>query len=155
MHTTPSAAQELLAEAGYADGFTLDLPTTAALGETTFAIIADQLGAVGIDVNFVDESNDYFGPILAPNYPAYFMILEQSPNDWQFVNFLLSENAVWNPLHYTDETSAELIATIQTTEGEEQAAAVAELGRYVTSRLGSPRGTASKRTMPPTRTSTS
>jgi peptide/nickel transport system substrate-binding protein len=59
------------------------------------------------------------------------MILEQAPNDWQFVNFLLSENAVWNPSHYTDETSAALIATIQTTEGEEQAAAVAELGRYV------------------------
>jgi peptide/nickel transport system substrate-binding protein len=127
----PERAQELLAEAGYADGFTLDLPTTAVLGETTFAIIADQLGAVGIDVNFVDESADYFSPILAPNYPAYFMILEQAPNDWQFVNFLLSENAVWNPSHYSDETSQELIATIQTTEGEEQATAVAELGRYV------------------------
>ena len=101
------------------------------LGEPTFATIADQLGAVGIDVNFTDESNDYFGAILAPKYPAYFMILEQAPNDWQFVNFLLSENAVWNPSHYTDATSAELIATIQTTEGEEQEAAVAELGKYV------------------------
>ena len=36
----PETAKELLAEAGYADGFTLDMPTTAALGETTFAIIA-------------------------------------------------------------------------------------------------------------------
>jgi peptide/nickel transport system substrate-binding protein len=38
---------------------------------------------------------------------------------------------VWNPSHYTDETSAALIETIQTTEGDEQAEAVAELGRYV------------------------
>ena len=153
--TIPSAPRSCSPRPATPTGSPSTCRLTAALGETSFAIIGDQLGAVGIDVNFVDESNDYFGPILAPNYPAFYMILEQAPNDWQFVNFLLSETAVWNPSHYTDETSAELIATIQTTDGDEQAAAVAELGRYVQSRRGSPRGIASKRTMPPTRTSTS
>ena len=129
--TTRRRPRQLLADAGYADGFTLDLPQAAALGEPIFATIGDQLGAIGIDVNFTDESSDYFGAILAPKYPSFFMILEQAPNDWQFVNFLLSEDAVWNPSHYSDATSDELISTIQTTEGEEQEAAVAELGKYV------------------------
>lgn len=128
----PEKAKELLAAAGYPDGFSIDMPTVSALGEPLFAVIGDQLAAVGIDVNFVDESADYFAAILAPKYPSYLMFLEQASNDWQFVNFLISENAVWNPSHYTDETSAGLISTIQTTEGDDQANAVAELGAYVT-----------------------
>lgn len=128
----PEKAKELLAEAGFADGFSVDMPTVSVLGEATFAVIRDQLGAVGIDVNYVDESSDYFSAILAPKYPLYYMILEQAPNDWQAVNFLLSKDAVWNPSHYSDATTDELVSTIQSTEGDAQAAAVKELGTYVT-----------------------
>ncbi len=128
----PDAAKQLLADAGYPDGFDLSLPTATALGEQFFATIQDQLGAIGIDVSYTDEGSDYFGAILAPKYPAYLMFLEQALNDWQFVSFLLSETATWNPAHYSDATSEELISTIQNTEGEEQAAATKELGKYVT-----------------------
>ena len=128
----PAKAKALLAEAGYPDGFTIDMPSTTLLGEAVYAIIADQLSEVGITVNHVDETADFFGALLTPKYPAYLMFLEQNGNDWQFINFMLSESAVWNPSHFTDETSADLISKIQTASDSERDALVKELGTYVT-----------------------
>lgn len=125
------AAKALLAEAGYAEGFTIDLPQTTLLGEAMWAIIGDSLADIGITVNWVDETADYFGGILAPKYPAYLMFLEASTNEWQFINFLLAETAVWNPSHYSDETSARLISEIQVANTEDQPALITELGAHV------------------------
>ena len=70
--------------------------------------------------------------MLAPKYPAYLMFLEQAPNDWQFVNFLLSEDCRVEPVALWRRHGKELITTIQTTDGDEQAAATKELGKHVT-----------------------
>lgn len=127
------AAQALMAEAGYADGFTLQMPSVSALGEAVFAIIADSLADINITVEYTEVAiASFFDEILAPNYPAYFMILEQSANDWQAIKFLVSPDAVWNPSGYTDETASSLIEQIQVAPEDERDALVAELGAHVT-----------------------
>ncbi|MDY7102171.1 MAG: ABC transporter substrate-binding protein [Actinomycetota bacterium] len=128
----PELARELLAEAGYEDGFSLEMPSAAAFGEAYFAVIGDALAEIGVDVTFTDESTDYFAAILAPNYPAYLMILGQTPNDWQYINRVISENATWNPSGYTDETVSELVPQIRTASDDERDDLVAELGAHVT-----------------------
>jgi peptide/nickel transport system substrate-binding protein len=108
------------------------MPVSSRLSEAIYAIVTDSLGQIGITVNHTDESADFFGALLAPNYPAYFMSLEQNPNDFAFIEFLIAENATWNPGHYTDETSAGLIEQIQfSTDDAERDALVSDLGEYV------------------------
>ncbi|MFQ3409810.1 ABC transporter substrate-binding protein, partial [Escherichia coli] len=46
----PDMARELLAEAGYADGFELVMPDLSAFNAGAQAAIVEQLGAVGITV---------------------------------------------------------------------------------------------------------
>lgn len=125
-------AKALMADAGYADGFTLNMPVSSRLSESIYAIAADSLGQIGITVNHTEEGSDFISALLTPKYPAYFMSLEQNPNDYAFITFLLSENAVWNPSHYSDETSADLIEQIQlATDDAERDSLVSDLGEYV------------------------
>jgi peptide/nickel transport system substrate-binding protein len=125
-------AKALMQEAGYGDGFTLNMPVSSRLSQSIYAIAADSLGQIGITVNHVEEGSDFITALLTPKYPAFFMSLEQNPNDFAFIQFLLAENAVWNPGHYTDEKSADLIRQIQyATDDTERNALVSELGQYV------------------------
>lgn len=129
----PTKARQLLSEAGYPDGFTLKMPAVSAvLGEATYAIIESQLAAVGITVDREEVAlGNFFGDILTPKYPSYLMFLEQSPNDWQFINFLLSDTAVWNPEHFSDSTSAKLIGRIQSATAAGRPALLKQLNKYV------------------------
>lgn len=129
----PDRARELLAEAGFEDGFAISLPSSGIFGDALPAILGDQLADVGITVEWVlAPPGGYISEILAPNWPMYFMFLEQNPNDWQFINFLIAPTAVWNPNGYTDDTVAGLIEQIPTAPaGAERDALVAELGRHV------------------------
>jgi peptide/nickel transport system substrate-binding protein len=127
-------AKQLMADAGYADGFTINMPSVVAfLGEAPFTLMSDQLKAIGITVKYTEEPFATFFPhILTPVYPMYWMQLEQSPNSWQFLNFLVARNAVWNPDHYGDATSDALLAKIQHTTGATQTAALKQLNTYIT-----------------------
>ena len=128
----PEAAKALLAEAGYPDGFELSMPSLAAMGEAIFAIIADSLAEIGVTVTFTEVAPaEFFEQILAPTFPAYLMFLEASTNEWQFINFLISDTAVWNPSHYTDETSKDLISQIQVASDADRPALITELATYV------------------------
>ena len=125
-------AKALMAEAGYSKGFTLEMPSIVAfLGEAPYTLIADQLAAIGIKAKYTEEPfSTFFGNILTPKYPAYLMFLEQSPNDWQFINFLVSRTATWNPEHYGDATSDALIAKIQAANDKTRPALLKQLNKY-------------------------
>lgn len=126
----PAKAKALLADAGYPNGFTLNMPSTALLGSSTFTLIEQQLKDVGISVNYTDAGNNFLSDIIAAKYPATFMMLQQDP-DWALINFELTDTATFNSFKYADPKVAELATTIRSATGDEYDAAVKELNTYI------------------------
>ena len=126
----PEKARELLAEAGYADGLTLDMPTAAYFPAAVMALIEQQLADVGITVNYTDAGNNFIADILAPKYPVTLMQLQQDA-DWALINFSVTPAATFNPTRYEDPEVDALIDAVHYGTVEESDAAIAELNRYL------------------------
>jgi peptide/nickel transport system substrate-binding protein len=129
----PAKAKQLLAQAGYPHGFTLDMPSiTAAFGEATYALIQAELANIGIKVNYTDyQGSTIFTAILAPKYPATYFTLEEDPIPWELAEFILTPDATFNPFHSTNTTVAGYLTTIQTGSTAQAAAAAKALNQYV------------------------
>ena len=126
----PEGAKELLAEAGYPDGFTLNMMSTAAF-QTTFDLVAQQLADIGITVNYTDPgTGNFITDMLAPKYPATWMALEQNP-DWQLINFMIAPEATFNPFDSQDPQVDEYISTIQNGTQEEADQATKDLNAWI------------------------
>ena len=126
----PEGAKELLAEAGYPDGFSIDMMSTPAF-QTTFDLVAQQLADIGITVNYTDPgTGNFITDMLAPKYPATWMALEQNP-DWQLINFMIAPDATFNPFHSQDPQVDEYISTIQMGTQEEADQATKDLNAYL------------------------
>jgi peptide/nickel transport system substrate-binding protein len=125
-------AKQLMAQAGYPNGFTLAMPEVDALGAATFALIAQQLAAIGIKVNYTNYPvSQIFSAVLAPKYPAAYFILQEDPTAWQESQFVISQSATWNPFHAPDATVAGYIKTIQTGSTDQADAATKALNTYL------------------------
>lgn len=126
----PAGAKALLAEAGYPNGFTLNMPTVAAF-QQTFDLVAQQLSDIGITVDYTDPgAANFIADMLAPKFPATWMALEQNP-DWQLINFMIAPTATFNPFKSQDPKVDALISTIQTGSQAESDAALKELNKYL------------------------
>ncbi len=126
----PEKARELLADAGYADGLTLEMPTAAYFPAAVMALIQQQLADVGITVNYTDAGTNFIADILAPKYPLTLMQLQQDA-DWALINFSVTPAATFNPTRYADPKVDALIDAVHYGTVEESDAAVAELNRYL------------------------
>lgn len=127
----PKKAKELLAEAGYPNGFDLNMPSSGALPQALFPLVQQQLGDVGIRVTYTDVGANLIPNLLGAKFSAAYFQLQQDPIPSQLVTFMLAPNATWNPFKYSDPKSAELIAAVQAGGSGEKAAAEA-LNTYVT-----------------------
>jgi peptide/nickel transport system substrate-binding protein len=126
----PDKARELLAEAGYADGFDLAMPTTAGLPRDIPPLVGQMLADVGITVEWVDVGTNLIADLLGAKYSVSWFSLQQDPVDAQLINFMLAENATWNMFKYhTPETDA-LIEQVLA-GGPDAGTAAQELNRYV------------------------
>jgi peptide/nickel transport system substrate-binding protein len=97
-------AKELLAEAGYPDGFSLRI-VTAEYGSMNLVAqaLAQQWEKVGVDLQIVDRANanQYFSEAFAPKYPAFMTIFGQLPM-WTEGPSLFLPSALFNPFHTAD-----------------------------------------------------
>lgn len=127
----PDAAKALMAEAGYADGFTLKMLSTPAF-QTTFDLVAQQLADIGITVEYTDPgTGNYITAMLAPQAPAVWMSLQQDA-DWQLINFAIAPTATFNPFDSEDPTIDGYLKTIQFGTQDEADAALVDLNAYIT-----------------------
>jgi peptide/nickel transport system substrate-binding protein len=121
----PERARELLAEAGYADGFELPLLQWG----TEFDFVSQYLADIGITVVPVATTNS--ADFRSGSTPAIlFQLASSAP--WQVVTSIITPDAAWNPLHTSTPDLDELIATAQNNVGEERTEAIAGINQYVT-----------------------
>jgi peptide/nickel transport system substrate-binding protein len=116
-------AKELLAEAGFPDGFTLVMPRNNFVPESEFAIYAEQLGAVGIDVQWEQTGEDLFPKMLGGTWAAFPFQLQSDPTAWQTFQFAAAPGATWNALHVADPELDALAADLQVAQGDDAAEA--------------------------------
>ncbi|SBS72195.1 ABC transporter substrate-binding protein [uncultured Microbacterium sp.] len=95
----PAAARKLLAEAGYADGFDITVPSTV-ISQTFESIITQQLGEVGVRVTWEPVPfQDFYSKVFAGNYGMFFMYNAISGSDALDTSAVLQ--GVFNPFNST------------------------------------------------------
>lgn len=126
----PEKARELLAEAGYEDGFDLTMPSFVGL-EATVAILTQQLADVGITLKSetVPPAN-IVTDISSGKYPvSYFFLFQGEP--WVAINQMISTEALYNSFDTTTPELQEMIDAVRT-GGDESGELAKEVNRYVT-----------------------
>jgi len=83
----PEGAKQLLADAGYPDGFTIDMYPIQAFGlSDTAVVMKQQLDQIGITVNIV-PTTDYVNQYLMPNTPGIGVYPSLTPGPQKLVSW--------------------------------------------------------------------
>lgn len=130
----PERAKQLLAEAGFPNGFSIPMPLVPEFGITSqFDLIKQYLGAVGITVEYETVPvNNLVSDLLAPKFAAAHTITALNPLAWHTVNLQIGPKATFNPFQVQNPTVDGLMTTIQAGSEEDSDAAAQQLNRYVT-----------------------
>jgi peptide/nickel transport system substrate-binding protein len=127
----PAKAKQLLKEAGYSSGVTLELPALPAEEPTLLAMLKQQLADIGITLNVgAPITNTFATDIAAKKFPAVqFNLFQGEP--WVAINQMISTTALYNPFKTTTPELQSMIDAVQAAGGNagEKAQAV---NRYVT-----------------------
>lgn len=125
------AAKKLMSEAGYADGFTLDLPLSSAMMQQDVVQTIEQgLRELNITVNWTDVGMEYFNELIAGKWPVAWVQFG-AEKDWMVSQTLLAPESVFNPLRSTDPELQALLDSIPTATAEEAEATFQEINRWV------------------------
>jgi peptide/nickel transport system substrate-binding protein len=112
------AAKELLADAGYADGFDIDIPyneNSALWASAYLPYLRQALEELGIRVNWVQLGNDEIFPaIIGGTYAAYPVALGYTDDSYTWY-----EDGLWNPWRNWDDETAELLDEINSGTSDE------------------------------------
>lgn len=126
----PEKARELLAEAGYADGFTITMPLFPNEGQFS-PYIEQQLADVGITVEWENvPQNAMFGALLSGKF-GIFRFSMGNETAWQDLRKFAFVDSPWNMFKVEDPEIEALSETAQYATGDEQVAAMKAVGRYV------------------------
>jgi peptide/nickel transport system substrate-binding protein len=128
-----SKAKQLLAAAGYPNGFTLRL-TTAEYGEMNLVAqaLTQQWKKVGVNLQVTDyaNSNQYFSAAFGATFPAFMTIFGQLPV-WAEGPSLYLPPASFNPFHTASPALAAMYAQEARSSGTVQAALDQQIEAYL------------------------
>lgn len=123
-------AKALMAEAGFADGFTTVIPSIEGFTPTNPVVIA-QLKQLNITVT--EEKvpiAQAFPKVLGGEYPIFGIGLEMRTALWDVVQSV-TPDAIWNVMHQTTPELAALCEQAQKATGDEAKKVFQEIGKYL------------------------
>jgi peptide/nickel transport system substrate-binding protein len=127
----PDRARELLAEAGFEDGFSFSV-TTNARRQTYVEAVAGYLAEIGITVDIELIDAGFIETWLDGNHPVPNVIFG-GRHPYEMTKLFLLEDASFNPYGTADETITELYEqAVAATDEAAMNAAFTELNQYVT-----------------------
>ncbi|MCM3656062.1 ABC transporter substrate-binding protein [Agromyces mediolanus] len=126
-------AKQLLAEAGYADGFDVTMPMAPPF-QPWQAIIEQTFGELGIGVTF--KETDFMQYMsVAPEYPMFVAVIAMDGNPVATVERQIAKPQWYNPTPGVEafpEIQAQIDTVFTAEPGEEQIAAIEKLNELVT-----------------------
>ena len=123
----PAKAKALLAEAGYADGFDLTLPSFD-FTSSYDVVVKQALEDIGIRVTLETMPGDRFGELIEGEWPAFTMS-DEFDNVWPNE---LRPVGVWNPRHTETPELSGLMEKAASSESEaDRTAASKAIGKYL------------------------
>lgn len=125
-------AKELMADAGYAKGFSVDFPAIEGFDPALWPVIEQSLGAIGITVKMIPiQGADVITELQAKKFPIFYMSIFQ-PDTWVTVNQNVAPSALWNPFHTRRPEVDKLIHQIQfAPDADAQRAPAQKLNTYL------------------------
>ncbi|WP_415853826.1 ABC transporter substrate-binding protein [Sinomonas sp. G460-2] len=127
----PARAKQLLAEAGYAGGLELTIPTSPLMPKSLWPLLQQQLGDVGIKTKFVDTGQNLIADLQSQKYGLSYFTLQRDANDWMLISNMIAPNGTWNTFKYSDPTVTALLGKIRAGSDADKTAAVKELNKYI------------------------
>lgn len=126
-------AKQLMKDAGYADGFELQIPTMKGQNhETLIAYISEALGKINIKVKEVPQTGpDAISNILSGTYPVPLWQLGNYGDSRQDIVDYILPTGIWNVSHQEDATIAGLWEKVLTGSEEESKQAQKDINQYV------------------------
>jgi peptide/nickel transport system substrate-binding protein len=126
-------AKQLMAEAGYADGFTLELPTIAGQNfETLMPYVTQQLAQINIQVKQVPLSGaNAISDLLSGKYPVVLWQLGNLGNSALQIYIESTPDGWWNLEHQPDEYVDSRWEQMGTADAETSKQLQQEINQYV------------------------
>ncbi|MDN4609865.1 ABC transporter substrate-binding protein [Arthrobacter burdickii] len=126
-------AKQLMEEAGYADGFDLQIPSVSGQNhDLLIPYIAEALGKINIKVTETPLTGpDAISNLLSGTYPVPLWQLGNYGDSRQDIVDYILPSGIWNVLHQEDPKVADLWNTVLTGTEEESAQAQKDINQYV------------------------
>ena len=126
-------AKSLMAEAGYADGFTLELPTMEGQNhETLMPYVTQQLAQINITVKQVPLSGaNAIGDLLSGKYPVVLWQLGNLGNSALQIYIEATPEGYWNLKHQPDEYVDSRWEQIKTADPETSKKLQKQINQYL------------------------